>query len=837
MVIAKETTLQELLEGSKQYRVPLYQRTYSWGDAQLKRLWDDVEKLADDRRHDPTATHFIGSVVLAPSPGLGPVGVQEYLVVDGQQRLTSLTLLLCAIRDHRHSTEGGDHHQRIDELFLTNKYKSSAERPKVVPTQADRPAYEAVLNATPQAGGPDRVGATYRHFRSHLVHVDDPEDVLDIDRIEDAVIRGLSLVSVTAQPGDNAYRIFESLNNTGLALKQGDLLRNYLFMRLPTAGERVYNGLWLPLQRTLSPDELELLFWLDLVRTDSRIKQTEIYEQQQRRLERLSTEAEVEAEVERFARLGTLLRSVLDPAQESDPGVRRRLQRLRDWGTTTVYPLALHLLDLRERGEADSAAVAQALLVVDSFLVRRLLIGRASANINRVLLDVVREMDKQLPVDEAVHRYLSSGRKYFADDDDVRAALRSVPFYLNGRAPQRALLLRWIEESHANREPVQTDQLTIEHILPQTLTESWLEVLSEDAGDEEPEDLHRQLLHTLGNLTLTGYNSPLGNKPFAVKRETLRSSGVAMTRDIATQERWGRPEILARADRLADRICAYWPAPLAGVRSAGEPAWDMLEAAVAALPAGSWTSYLDLAALIGSHQVPVGQRVANHETPNAHRVRKSSGAVTPGFRWNDPDRHDDPTELLRQEGVPVDEQGRADQSRRMRVEELAVLVGLDAAELPDAVPHLEGDDAAASRFQEQLHAAQQPAVAKAVLSVLAAWQRRGGVLAYGLSEETSVFLMVDERELRNGGVWPAAVYPSGKFEVVFQWMQYRPPFDDVAVREEFRQRLNAVRGVDLPAVKLSMRPGFEAALLVDEQAQESLLEALAWFRQAADGCR
>jgi alkylated DNA nucleotide flippase Atl1 len=834
VVIAKETTLQELLEGSKQYRVPLYQRTYSWGDKQLSRLWADVEKLAEDRQHDPTATHFIGSVVLAPSPGIGPVGVQEFLVVDGQQRLTTLTLLLCAIRDHRQATEGGDHRQRLDELFLTNKYRPAAERPKVVPTQADRPAYEAVLDATPQAGGTDRVGAAYRHFRSQLVRVDDPDDPLDVERIEAAVVRGLSLVSVTAQPGDNAYRIFESLNNTGLALKQGDLLRNYLFMRLPTRGEIVYSGIWLPLQQALSADDLELLFWLDLVRTDSRAKQTEIYQNQQRRLERMTTEADVEAEVQRFARLGRLLRAVLDPTHEDDPAVRRRLQRLKDWGTTTVYPLALHLLDLRERGETDSAVVAQALLVVESFLVRRLLIGRATANINRVLLDVVTEMDPDLPVDEAVHRYLSSGRKYFAGDEDVRAALKTVPFYLNGRAPQRALLMRWIEETFDNREPVQAEQLTIEHVLPQTLTESWLEVLSEDAvEDEEPEDLHKALLHTLGNLTLTGYNSPLGNKPFDVKRVTLRNSGVAMTRDIAEQERWGRPEILARADRLADRICDYWPAPLAGVRGAGEPAWDVLESAVAALPAGSWTSYLDLAALIGSHQVPVGQRLATHELPNAHRVLKSRGVVPPGFRWVDPARTDDPAELLQQEGVPFDAQGRADQSRRMRVEELAVLVGLDPAELPEAVPDLDEDDEAAGRFSQQLYAAQNSDVADAVMSVLIAWRNIGGILSYGSAEETSVFLMVDEREIRNGGVWPAAVYPSGKFEVVFQWMQYRPPFDDVAVREQFRQRLNAVPGVNLPAVKLAMRPGFELAVLDDDKAQERLLEALAWFRTVA----
>ncbi len=236
VVIAKETTLQELLEGSKQYRVPLYQRTYSWGEAQLQRLWDDVEKLADDRQHEPAATHFIGSVVLAPSPGIGPVGVQEFLVVDGQQRLTTLTLLLCAIRDHRAATEDPEHRQRIDEQYLVNRWKSAAERPKVVPTQADRAAYDAVLDATPQAGGSDRVGAAYRHFRRQLVRVDDPDDALDVERIEGAVIRGLSLVSVAAQPGDNAYRIFESLNNTGLALKQGDLLRNYLFCGCRRAG-------------------------------------------------------------------------------------------------------------------------------------------------------------------------------------------------------------------------------------------------------------------------------------------------------------------------------------------------------------------------------------------------------------------------------------------------------------------------------------------------------------------------------------------------------------------------------------------------------------------------
>lgn len=169
MVAARETTLQELLEGSKQYQVPLYQRTYSWKQDQLRRLWEDILKLAEDRVDAPGATHFIGSLVLAPSPSNGPAGVQEFLVVDGQQRLTTLSILLCAIRDHLVKTEDPEHRERIDTQYLINKWKPGQQRLKLVPTQEDRPAYLACLDSTPQAGGSDPVGAAYRFFQAQLV--------------------------------------------------------------------------------------------------------------------------------------------------------------------------------------------------------------------------------------------------------------------------------------------------------------------------------------------------------------------------------------------------------------------------------------------------------------------------------------------------------------------------------------------------------------------------------------------------------------------------------------------------------------------------------------------
>lgn len=839
MVAARETTLQELLEGSKQYQVPLYQRTYSWTTRQLQRLWEDIEKLAQDRRDSPHATHFIGSLVLAPSPSNGPAGVQEFLVVDGQQRLTTLSVLLCALRDHRAATESPEHRERIDQQYLTNKWKPQRHRLKLLPTQADRSSYLACLDATPQAGGGDPVGTAYRFFKAKLVSADDPDDSADVEQLEDAIISGLALVSVIAQPGDNAHRIFESLNNTGLRLTQGDLLRNYLFMRLPTRGEAVYHGLWLPLQSLLSTSNLELLFWLDLVHRDPRVKQTDTYAGQQARLDRLQTEAEIEAELERFAGLGQLLATVLDPAPEANTTVRHRLKRLNAWGTTTVYPLLLHLLDRREQGTATSDQIAAAMLYVESFFVRRLLIGRATAGVNRILLGIVKEMDQQIPLDDAVRHYLSAGRKYYATDADVRAAIPSTPYYLNGRPNQRALVLRWLEESYGSKEPVDPATLTIEHVMPQTLSAAWQQALAETEdllAGEHIRQAHEALVHTLGNLTLTGYNSTLSNSGFDVKKAKLQASGLVMNQEIAQQPRWGRPQILARAAALAERIVSNWPGPakVDGEDSAG-PAWDTMAAALAELPAGSWTTYGDLAALIGSHPVPVGVRLATHSAPNAHRVLQIDGTVSPSFRWLEPDRADAPQALLTAEGVQFDDHGRASPTQRVSTEELAALCGLEPDDLPDRFPDLAPGQNSALRdqFLQQLTLMQSPATAAGTVRVLDAWTAMGGRLLYGTAGQTSCFLMANEASRPGGDLWPAAIYPSGKFEVVFQHMRTRSPFDSLELREALRQQLNELPGVDLPAAKLELRPGFDLCVLAEDSTRDRLIAIIAWFREKA----
>lgn len=832
MVKAVETSLRELLEGTKQYQVPLYQRTYSWRSAQLERLWADLLQLAEDRAtHGSQVTHFLGSLVLAPTPDIGPAGVSKYLVVDGQQRLTTTTLLLAAIRDHRAATEAPEHRERLNEQYLINKWKSGEERLKLLPTQADRPSYLACIEASAHAGAADQVGETYRYFRARLAESDDPDDAHDIERIEEAVLSGLTLVSVTTTRDDNAHRIFESLNNTGLRLTQGDLLRNYLFMRLPHRGPIVYQTQWLPLQDRLSNDELELLFWLDAVQRDDSVTQRDTYRAQVARMDGLVGEEAVEAEVERFNGLSELLMRVLQPETEANHAVRERLVRLKAWGTTTVYPLLLHLLDRRRSGAATDDEIARSMLYLESFLVRRVVTGRATAGLNRVLLRAVPEIAERAPADEALRSYLSVGRKFFATDDQVRAGVLGTSFYFAGRSNQRKLVLTWLEETFASKERVDPAKCSIEHVMPQTLTPAWRAMLKEGLEDgESVNDAYDALVHTLGNLTLTGYNSELGNKPFATKRQEYAKSGFQMNQEIAASETWSRGQIEARAAGLATRIIEAWPGPDETVQQ--EPlraSWGLMNRALAELPAGGWTSYSALAQLIGSHQVPVGQRIANHPVPNGHRVLQAGGTVSPGFHWLEASgRTETQREALEAEGLTFDDAGRADPAQFFDAEELATLAGVDPEEVGPPAP----EDASEASFWAQLVERQDAGTVDAVGELVNAWRRLGGQPEFGSAAETSCFLVAKGPA---GHLWPATMYPSGKFEVVFQHLLSRQPFDDPALREELRVQLNRIPGVELPESKIALRPGFPLAVLAATEALPRAIEALEWFMQQLDG--
>jgi uncharacterized protein with ParB-like and HNH nuclease domain/alkylated DNA nucleotide flippase Atl1 len=690
-----ESSLKKLIEGEKQFQVPLYQRQYAWEMPQLTQLWDDVleqyDVLTPDDAGNVNATapaHFLGSMVLAPSPLMQAQGVTPFLVIDGQQRLTTLLLAVCALRDHV-AVHDPAVVERFNDRYLINKYGDQLTRLRLLPTQADREAFEACVDRQDPAAVVGGIGRAYAFFRSRLTRPGPDNEPLDPARLEAVISQRLQFVAITAGAGDNVHRIFESLNDRGVRLTQADLLRNYIFMLLPTRAEHVYHTVWLPMQKSLTPSQLETLVFVDLiVRGQTSIKRQNIYQGQQTRLRAIEGDEEaVESEVRELARRARLFVRIVEPSTEADTAVRAALGRLDRWGASTVYPLVLYLFDRREQGACTSEAVAEALGYVESFLVRRMIAGVATNNLNRIFSGLIPQLSAELPVAEAVRTALSDTRKYWPSDQRLRDAIRSRPFYFQGRQDQKLLVFQRLEESYQHAEPIDwaATKLSIEHVMPQTLSDEWRADLA-SAGDQ-PDDVHSELLHTLGNLTVTAYNGQLSNNPFDRKKQILQDSHLELNRAISPSVKWTRAEIEARAEELAGHASAIWPPPLPGIEppDTGRD-WSRLHAALAALPHGAWTTYADAAELIGSHQVPVGQHLAGTAgILNAHRVLNADGRVSAGFRWTDPNDTRDVHDVLRAEGVTFDDDLRAAPQLRFRSDDLADLIG-EAEETPSVAP-------------------------------------------------------------------------------------------------------------------------------------------------------
>jgi len=832
-----ELRLRAVLGGDHRYRVPLYQRPYSWTEKQLSRLWLDLTSVTEQLARNQKATHFTGSLVL--DLGRAGPGLNEYLVVDGQQRLTTLSILLCAIRDHfaEHEPDQPGKRELIHEKYLVDKFQQGDDRLKLLPTQADRSDYRALIDGTGDGDPLSRVTTAYRYFRLQLDLADEPEDPHDIDRILEAVLGALAFVSITARGDDNVYRIFESLNNTGMKLTQGDLLRNYIFMRLSARGEEAYSTWWLPMQDRLSQSDLETLFWMDLVATDSEVKQGDIYSAQQDRMHEMSSD-QVFEEVKRFAGLSRLLEGMRHPERLSQFGslVPRRLAHLNAWGAGAADSLVLNLLARTESRAISVTELEACLAILESFLVRRLVIGASSTALSRILLRASSDMRPELPVAEALSLYLSTGRKFFASDDQIREAAITRPLYYVGKPHQKKLLLQWLEDTYESKEPIDLTKATIEHVLPQTLTDDWRDALAQDANsDQSAESIHEEIVHTLGNLTLSAYNSELSNRDFSEKRARLQESGIRMNGAIAAKERWGRPEIEERGRELAERIISTWVAPsqTTDVVETGAT-WALVREAVEAVPAGRWTTYGDLAALASTYPQPVAAFVSRAPIVGAWRVMRAGGMIAEGFRWGPGSEHASltPREVLETEGLAFDSDGHADPDRRVSSLELAEMLGIELEMGDDFDPSSDDNSDDYNRFVAQLAEAQSASAVHGMLGLIRFWKSIGGELGFGEQAETSCFFMArrGKRHLGGNGIWPFTVYPkAGTIEVVFQYLKDRPPFDRLDLRQELRTRLNRIDGIEIAEDRLHLRPSFRVSVLESDAGQDAVADVLRFF--------
>ena len=566
---ATQTKLVQFLQGTKQFRIPIYQRPYSWAGKQAKRLFEDVLRIADDAA---VPTHFTGAVVTIAGGVQTSAGLSRYDVIDGQQRLTTLSLLLIAMRDRARSlgeAAGRVHPAQIDEQYLVNKFEHGDDRWKLLPTLGDRAEYVGLVGGLPGKGAASPLQHVAEFFAGRLADA----DAAGLERLQ----RGLNklvVVEVTLDPQhDRPQQIFESLNSTGLALTEADKIRNYVLMDLPHERQNeVYEKHWRPMENLFGPDGYASRFddyvrHFLTVRTGDIPNKRAVYEQFQRYVEKArQRDADPAAAVRRVvadlhALAGHFHRIAL--GGEPDAALRRRFADLIELRVDTALPLLLAAYERYAHGEYGREDVGRLVDLIESFVVRRFVCGMPANAINWVFADLAKRVydadDEVAALERRMAGYRASRR--FPADEEFRQELAAAKLY---HPPARArFMLRRLENfGHAN-EPVDAAGLTVEHVMPQNAPKvpAWREELGDDWRR-----VHETYLHTLGNLTLTGYNSKLSDRPFAEKKamvEGYADSALWLNKVPAQAARWDESAIRRRAELLADRAVKLWPAPAA----------------------------------------------------------------------------------------------------------------------------------------------------------------------------------------------------------------------------------------------------------------------------------
>ena len=544
----------QYFNGEKQNLIPLFQRPYTWTENNWQALWDDLMVQYEEGN---TGTHFMGAIVSVPARSV-PVGVNKFLIIDGQQRLTTVSLLLCALRDVLDPNSAS----RIQEVYLTNRFRDPEDTLKFVPTQVDRDVYRAIAldRQIPENNKNVRMAAAYHFFTNRLIKGTDlNDDPVDPAKVLTILEQCLQVVMINLGDDDDPYLIFESLNFKGEPLTQADLVRNYLLMRFRhsvSAGgeqERVYSRYWDPLEKTLQANLTEFLRHYTMKDGDD-IKKGGIYAAIRTSLKSMDLTEAVEAEAQSMQRFGEFYARFLLLVQEEVAIIRDRLENIKGIKVTTSYPLLLRLFNARQTGDLSDIELEKCLGLVESFMVRRAVCGVPTNGLNKVFPQLAKNFpntDYFQWLQRSLSSYSGNGR--FPKDAEFASAFTTQPQY--GRGTTRFILCR-LEKSFNHKETVNLSTATIEHILPQKLNQEWKNELG-----SESEKVHTTLVDTFGNLTLTGYNSELGNLPFSEKKAKLENTHIELNRLILQQTNWRAAEIEERAKKLLFIANKIWMSP------------------------------------------------------------------------------------------------------------------------------------------------------------------------------------------------------------------------------------------------------------------------------------
>lgn len=556
---ATEAKMLEFLKRSPQFEVPIYQRTYSWSEKECGQLWVDIVRAGRD---DDLLAHFVGSIVYVEK-GLYSVSSQSpLLVIDGQQRLTTVTLLVEALARALGDTEPvpGFSAKKLRSYYLLNPLEDGEARYKLLLSQTDKDTLIALLDDQPPPQ--DRSVRVQKNFDTFSAWLAAPETDLAV------LCRGLAkllIVDISLnRDQDNPQLIFESLNSTGLELSQADLIRNFVLMGLESHEQtRLYKNYWHPVEQDFGQEGYSVSFdgfmrhYLT-VRTGEIPNVKEVYEAFKQYARSPSVAASGTEELLADIRAFSGHYRAMALGTEPDADLAGAFHDLRELKVDVAYPLLLELYSDYACGILLKAEFLQILRWVESYVFRRSICAIPTNSMNRTFARFARDLkkDRYLESVQAAFLLLPSYRRFPGDEEFTRhIKVRNLYAIRN-----RSYWLRRME-NHGRKERVPVDEYTIEHIMPQNddLSPAWKAELG-----PEWERIQQTWLHTLGNLTLTGYNSELSDRPFSEKRAMVggfADSPLRMNQGLGQLDAWTEEAIERRAATLATKAGAIWSAP------------------------------------------------------------------------------------------------------------------------------------------------------------------------------------------------------------------------------------------------------------------------------------
>lgn len=564
---AGETTLNKLLNTSRQFIVPIFQRNYSWQKSQYEQLWFDILRASKFKEKQ---NHFIGSIVYIDmgTPAGRP---QQLLLIDGQQRLTTISILLCAIKDYVQKFNLETkliNLVKIKNQFLYNSDEIDEDRYKLLLNVQDKETYIKLIDNTIFTVNKPATNIIkcYEFFYERI------EDFIkqhgQIDEIYAGIFK-LSLVSISLdKDSDNPQMIFESMNSTGKDLSQTDLLRNYLLMDLtPEKQTRLYKTYWKPMEELFGED----IYKNDVNKFDYFIRDFLTLKSDTGYICKINNVYEnfkryyLDNNCEKFAVLKDLFTyakyyACIDLLQENDDELKLYWQEFKKLDSHVVYPFLLNLYDDYSRQILIKEDFKKILQVVISYLWRRAICEIPTNSLSKIFATLYQAVDKDDYVNSVIKAFVfKSSYKRFPSDYEVREKLQTKDIY---HFRLRKYLLEALE-NYYHKEPIDlnTANYTIEHIMPQNIEHnlSWQQMLGEDW-----QEVHSLYLHTLGNLTITGYNAEMSNKSFWEKvngESGFKHSHLKLNESIAQCDVWNKKAIQRRTNILTDIILKIWKYP------------------------------------------------------------------------------------------------------------------------------------------------------------------------------------------------------------------------------------------------------------------------------------